>query len=114
MYNMPFGRTIGLTKRTADAVGDLLPGKDGLTVIAGFGVLTGLASAAGATGALVLTEKANKKKAGVEKTLLYAAALGSGVLALESAVQAYDLITPRLGCTDCDECNSICGGCCGN
>ena len=111
---MPFGGNLGSTKRTADAIGDILPGKNGLTVLVGVGLLTGLASAAGATGAVVLTERANKEKTGLGKTLLYAAALGTGVIALEGAVQAYDLITPRLGCSDCPSgvCNTACGGCC--
>ena len=107
-------KIVGLTQRTVELIGKQLPGKEGLTVIAGAGALIGLASAAGATSAYVLADKANKDKKVLNKVLLYAAAAGTGVLTLEGAVQAYDLVKPRLGCSDCPsgECNTACGGCC--
>ena len=105
---------VGVTRRVRELVWGQLPGKDGLTVLAGAGVLMGAAAAAGATSTYVMVNKANENKNVVSKTLLYAAAAGTGVLTLEGAVQAYDLIVPRLSCSGCPSgiCNVQCGGCC--
>jgi hypothetical protein len=104
---------VGLTQRTVELIGKQLPGKEGLTVIAGAGALMGLAAAGAGVLALEGALQANKDKKVLNKVLLYAAAAGTGVLALEGAVQAYDLVKPRLGCSDCKNgCNVACGGCC--
>ncbi len=105
---------VGLTKRLKARVGEVFPGQEGLTVIAVGGGLMGLAAAAGATSTYVMINKAHENKNVVSKTLLYAAAAGTGVLALEGAVQAYDLIVPRLSCSGCPSgiCNVQCDGCC--
>jgi ABC-type Co2+ transport system permease subunit len=107
-------KMVGVTRRFKSLVGELFLGKDGLTVIAGAGVLMGAAAAAGATSTYVMVNKANKDTKVLNKTLLYAAAAGTGVLTLEGAVQAYDLIVPRLSCSGCSTgtCNVLCDGCC--
>ena len=96
---------VGVTRRLRELVLDQLSEKDGLTVLAGAGVLMGAAAAAGTTSTYVMVNKANENKNVVSKTLLYAAAAGTGVLTLEGAVQAYDLIVPRLSCSGCPSGN---------
>jgi len=98
-------KMVGVTRRFKSLVGELFPGKEGLTVLAVGGGLMGLAAAAGATSTYVMVNKANENKNVVSKTLLYAAAAGTGVLTLEGAVQAYDLIVPRLSCSGCPSGN---------
>jgi hypothetical protein len=88
----------GLAQRFASFVADLFPGQSGLNVLAGGGALMGLAAAAGATSTYVMVNKAHENKNVINKTLLSAAAAGTGVLALDGAVQAYDLIQPKLSC----------------
>ena len=105
---------VGLTKRFKSLVGEVFPGQEGLNVLAVGGGLMGLAAAAGATSTYVMVNKANNEPKILNKSLLYAAAAGTGVLALEGAVQAYDLIVPRLSCSGCPSgiCNVQCDGCC--
>ena len=58
---MPFGGNVGSTKRTADVIGNALPGKNGLTVLVGAGVLTGLASAVAPIAIASFSDKTLKK-----------------------------------------------------
>ena len=107
-------RTVGLTnRRVIPIVAEVLPGKGGLNLLAVAGGLMGLAAAAGATSTYVMINKANNEQNILNKSLLYAAAAGTCVLTLEGAVQAYDLIVPRLSCSGCPSgiCNVQCGGC---